>query len=405
MLTRQLNLMELLGKNNSAFLFGARGVGKTKLAISFLEKKEHVLTYNLLDFSTYHRLLNNPSQISKEVNSKLESIKRLENPSEVKVSSVLTVLIDEIQKIPMLLDEVHNLIEQNKGRIQFLLTGSSARKLKREGANLLAGRALNLKLHPITHIEDSSIDVDQVLHWGTLPGIIYDNDAKANSLRSYVETYLKEEIQQEALVRKVQAFSRFLEISGQYHSKIINFTTIAKSAGVSSNTIREYFQILEDTLIGWCIYGWSASVRKQLLLAPKFYLFDNGVCNAIRGELSIEPRQGTSRYGDLFEGWIIQECIRINHYFELDLRFSYWRTNNDQEVDLIISRGAGEPLVAIEIKSRTNPEKKDLTGLISFSSDYPDVPLYCISQAPLPYEIAKIRVVNWREIGAILKGV
>lgn len=393
MVKRYVNILKLLGKNSSAFLFGPRGTGKTQLANEFLNNRDNILSYNLLEFNTYQRFLTNPAQLFKEVEFQLKKVERL------------IILIDEVQKVPAILDEVHNLMESYKGRLQFLLTGSSARKLKRQGANLLGGRALNLKLHPITYLEDPDLDLDSVLKLGSLPGIIYNNENPLGSLRSYIETYLKEEIQQEALVRRIDAFSRFLEIAAQYNGQIVNASSIAKNAGISSNTVSEYFQILEDTLLGWRIYGWSASVKKQLRLAPKFYLFDNGVCNALRGELNIELRPQTSRYGNLFESWIVQECIRINHYKELDFKFSYWRTSSDQEVDIIISRGAAEPLAGIEIKSQTMPENKDLSGLKSFQAEYPKAKLFCISRAVRKYEIAGIEIIPWQDMGDILSSL
>jgi predicted AAA+ superfamily ATPase len=390
---RTLNLSKILAKKHSAFLLGARGVGKTRLANAFIEESKASLTYNLLEFETYQRLLHNPAQLSKEVTAKLNK------------TTNLTILIDEIQKCPALLDEIHNLIELYKGRIQFLLTGSSARKLKRGGANLLAGRALNLKLHPISQIEDPQLDLESVLEIGSLPGVLYENDNPKATLRSYVETYLKEEILQESLVRRIDSFSRFLEVAAQYHAQIVNVSSIAKSAGVSSNTVSQYFQILEDTLLGWRLPGWSASVRKQLRFAPKFYFFDNGVCNALRGDLNSRVKAGTSRYGDLFESWIIQECMRTNSYQELDLRFSYWHTSNGQEVDLIVSKGAGAPLAAIEIKSGNSPVRKDISGLKSFSSEYPQTALFCLCQTPNEYEISDIKVLPWRAVYDLLKQI
>jgi uncharacterized protein len=393
MVNRILNLQKLLHKSSSAFLFGPRGVGKSKLANDYISTHSNVLIYDLLEFETVQRLRINPSQVSKEIESKLKSSKKL------------FVFIDEVQKVPLILDEVHRLIEAHKGKIQFLLTGSSARKLKREGANLLGGRALNLKLHPISYLEDREMVLGDVLSIGSLPGVIYDNDNPKGSLRSYIEVYLKEEIQQEAIVRNIDKFSRFLEIAAQYHGQIINMTEIAKSAGISPNTVSEYFQILEDTLLAFRLPGWSASIKKQLRFAPKFYLFDNGVCNALRGELNIPINPSTSRYGNLFEAWIVQEAFRINHYYELDLKFSYWHTSNNMEVDLIISRGASKPIAAIEIKSSSVIERKQLSGLISFKLEYPDARRYCVCQTPNAYEVEGVEVINWTQIYQVLKDI
>jgi predicted AAA+ superfamily ATPase len=202
------------------------------------------------------------------------------------------------------------------------------------------------------------------------------------SLRSYVSTYLKEEIQQEAHVRRIDAFARFLEIAAQFHGEQINASTIARSAGVSSQTVGEYFTILEDTLLGWRLPGWSASTHKQLRTTPKFYFFDNGVANALRGELGIQLTERSGRYGKLFEAWVIQEMIRHNSYYNLDLKFAYWRTNSNLEVDVILSRGAGQPIAAIEIKSTTSPESKELIGLDRFHQDYPLTKRLCFCRTP-----------------------
>jgi hypothetical protein len=156
-------------------------------------------------------------------------------------------------------------------------------------------------------------------------------------------------------VRKVDAFAKFLEVAGQYHGEIINSSTIAAYAGVSSQTVSEYIDILEDTLLAWRLPGWHASRTKQLRTSPKLILFDNGVASALRGELGIDTVESSSRYGKMFEARVIQECFRINDYETLDLKFSHWRTNSHAEVDLIVSRGAGRPLAAIEIKSSTAP--------------------------------------------------
>jgi predicted AAA+ superfamily ATPase len=238
-----------------------------------------------------------------------------------------------------------------------------------------------------------------------LPGIIISNERPHDSLRSYVATYLKEEIQQEALVRKVGAFSKFLEIAGQYHGEIINSSKIAEYAGTTPQTVTEYFSILEDTLLAWRLPGWSASQVKQLRTSPKLFLFDNGVATALRGELGIEMLESSSRSGKMFEARVIQECFRINDYDQRDLKFSYWRTNNGIEVDLIISRGAGRPLAAVEIKSTTSPEMKEMKGLSRFALDYPDVPHYCVCQAPRRYEIGRVEVIPFEELRALLEAV
>jgi predicted AAA+ superfamily ATPase len=393
MVARALNLSTSLGKKTSAFLFGARGVGKTRLCGEYLTQLEEsgqpVLRYDLLQNDTYQRLLKRPELFRSEVETHLQRAK------------TAVVFVDEVQKVPSILDEVHSLYERFPGRLRFLLSGSSARKLRRVGANLLAGRAVTLRLHPLLHSEFAQSTSDNC-HLGSLPGIIIDNERPHDSLRSYVATYLKEEIQQEALVRKVEAFAKFLEVAGQYHAEIINASTIAAYAGVSSQTVAEYIDILEDTLIAWRLPGWHTSRTKQLRTSPKLILFDNGVATALRGELGIESVESSSRYGKMFEARVIQECFRINDYETRDLKFSYWRTNNDIEVDLVVSRGAGRPIAAIEIKSSTTPEEKHVSALKRFAQDYPNVPQFCVCQAPRRYKLGAAQVIPFSELRELI---
>lgn len=385
MIARELHLGSLLEGGASVLLLGPRGVGKTALARFSLDKWPHVLSIDLLDPDRYRRYLLAPEQLKADVEWHLEGRERA------------IVFIDEIQKLPNLMDVVHLLYESHRPKLRFLLTGSSARKLKRGGANLLAGRLLALRLHPLTSREYQS-PWEQCLRLGSLPGIVVDNPYPEQSLRSYVHTYLREEVLEEALVRKVEAFSRFLELAGQYHGEPINATKIGRAAGISPNTVLSYFQILEDTLMGYRLPGWSGSVRKQLRTAPKFYLFDHGVVASLRGELRLELNPRTSRFGQLFESFIVQEAFRLNDYLERDLKFAYWQTNTDQEVDLIVSRGVGEPLAAIEIKSSDNPSPRSWKGLRAFQADYPAVPLYCFCRTPHPYRGEDgVEVLPWQD--------
>lgn len=392
MLTRSLNLPKLLKKNRSAFLFGPRGVGKTALSIEFLStlKKTHII--DLLHFETYSRYQLHPELFRKEVISLI---------AKSSPSTVLTVLVDEVQKLPALLDEVHSLIESYKGRVRFLLTGSSARKLHRGGANLLAGRAITLKLHPLTSLE-LSLDLHKALLIGTLPAMYLSEDDPTPLLLAYVETYLKEEILQEALVRKADRFLRFLDVAGQMNGEPVNYLKVGQAAAVSNKTAEEYFSILEDTLLVFRVNGWSYSVRKQLRQSPKFYFFDCGLLNAIRGELHLAVKSKTYRIGKLFENFIVTELIRLNDYFETQYRFFYWRTNTGAEVDLVITRGHSDRPIAIEIKSDSVVALSDLRGLLSFQSENKNALLFCLCQTPHAYEVQDkskntIRVLPWEE--------
>jgi predicted AAA+ superfamily ATPase len=274
------------------------------------------------------------------------------------------------------------------------VSGSSARKLKRGGANLLAGRLLSVNLFPLTDSEYSG-DLTRKLLLGSLPGVIIDNPQPERTLRSYVHTYLKEEILEESLVRKLDAFSRFLEVAAQYHGKIINATSIAKAVGISPNSALSYFQIMVDTLVAFFLPGWNGSTTKQLRIQPKFYLFDNGVASALRGELQLELTERTSRYGELFECWVVQEMFRMNEYLQRDFKLAYWQTNHGSEVDLVVSRGMGEPLAGIEIKSSTKPDPADFSSLHLFSEDNPHAKLFCFCRTPHRYQAGKVDVLPW----------
>lgn len=396
MYKRKLNLPELLKQNKSTFLFGPRGVGKTVLAQNYLSNAKHAESIDLLSLDTYRRYIAEPGLFRLEIEQRLQDIPNKET---------LTVLIDEVQKLPELLDEVHYLIERHKRRVQFLLTGSSARKLKRSGANLLAGRAWTLKLHPLSSYE-LNLDLRKALTIGTLPGIYQESLSSARrSLKAYVETYLREEVMQESLVRKIDRFIRLLDIAGQVNGEPTNYTAIARDSGVSVKTAQEYFDILVDTLIAKRIDGWSYSVRKQLRQSPKYYFFDCGVLNAIRGELQTELRPSSYRYGKLFETFIVNELIRANDYKESDYRFHYWRTNTGMEVDLILTRGPRDAPRAVEIKSESSPKESDLKGLMAFASENKNANLFCLCQTSRKYSLGPVQVLPWHKgIEMLLQG-
>ncbi len=394
MIKRKLQLTNFINKNQSVFLFGARGSGKTKLLEASLP--QHAIYISLLAGAEYQRFLAEPSRLLHEVRAAL---------SRVPAKKSLLVAIDEIQKLPALLDEVHLLIEEFKGRLCFVLTGSSARKLKRSGANLLAGRALTTYLHPVSILE-YDLDVDNVLQIGSLPGVYFEREFAVPRLRSYLSTYLKEEVLEESLVRKIDRFARFLDLAGQLNGEPINHSKLGKMLKTTPNTVQEYFSILVDTLICHRIDGWSHSVKKQLLQAPKYYWFDCGVLNAQNGELGIELKRSSFRYGKLFETYIVQELVRHNDYLERGFRFFYWRDKNGCEVDIVIARSASQPLAGIEIKTTNDVSDDDLLGLKSFHEDYPQIPRYCFSQTPRSYVLPSgIMVLPWRDGLALLKNL
>jgi len=370
-----------LPKNHSFFLFGARGTGKSTLlkALPFLRS------------SLYIDLLSQDEEEKYSLHKDL----LLEQSQAMKKGQWIT--IDEVQKIPKLLDVVHKIIEEKK--IHFALSGSSARKLKRGGANLLAGRAFVFSLFPITHQEiDKEFNLDSALHWGTLPSIVYQkNDKdKARYLKSYTQTYLKEEIQIEQLVRNLDPFRLFLQIAAQMDGHIINYSNISKDTGVDHKTIQSYYEILQDTHLGFFLHPFSKSVRKVQIKSPKFYLFDLGVKRSLENRLQIPLLPGSSEYGSAFENWIINELYRFNSYRELDYQFSYLRTKDDVEVDLVIERPGASTLL-VEIKSGDRIDSRHLSGLQNFAKDFPKAEFFCISRVKKAQKIGKIWIMPWHE--------
>lgn len=392
MIKRLIQLSKYIDKNQSLFVFGPRGSGKTSLLEATLPPRSLVIS--LLESEYFQRYLAEPSLFSREIMSRMKALP---------TNETLVVAIDEVQKLPNLLDEVHLLIEKFKGRIVFVLTGSSARKLKRSGANLLAARALTTYMHPLSVIE-AELELDTVLRIGSLPAVYLDQEFAVHRLRSYIGTYIQEEIREESLVRKIDRFARFLDLAGQLNGEPINHSKLGRSLKTTSNTVQEYFSILVDTLLCHRLDGWSESVKRQLLQAPKYYWFDCGVLNALNGELDTELKRSSFRYGRLFETYLIEEVIRHNDYLERGFRFFYWRDKNGLEVDLIIARSAANPIAAVEIKSSTDPNDIDMEGLLAFAADYPKVPLYCFSNTPRAYELPSgVQVLPWRE-GLALMG-
>lgn len=380
MFKRSINLP----KDKSFFLFGPRQTGKTSLIKTIFSESSGVLSFNLLNTEEYMRLSARPQLIREEVSARPQNIHH--------------IFIDEVQKVPALLDEIHNLLE-SENPPNFILTGSSARKLKRSGVNLLGGRAWNLKLHPLTHREiGSSFVLEKALSRGTLPKIwLTEAEDAVQSLRSYVETYLKEEIEAEALVRSSGTFIRFLYQAGHESGHVLNFSTIAREVATSSKTVKEYFQILEDTLVGRFLPAYSKSTRKRLASHPKFYLFDCGVQRALTKRLTVPVERGDGSYGSGFEHFIINECFRFNDYMQKDLEFSFYRTEHGAEVDLIIEMPNGQCL-AVEIKSSENPALVDVrSGLMSFQETRPDARLICVCNCTKRRQADQVTFMPWRD--------
>lgn len=383
-------------KSNSYFIFGARGTGKSTFIKDQLLKNNSKpsIVINLLNPSEEDLYRTDPEELYRQGsgNKKYDWI-----------------VIDEVQKVPKLLDVVHRLIEDHKQK--FILSGSSARKLKRGGANLLAGRAFVYHLHPFTSVElGESFDLNLALHWGLLPKLWSlpeiepniepntENDAetKKEFLKSYVLTYLKEEIQVEQIIRNLDPFRHFLEVAAQMNGKIVNFSKIARDVGTQTVTVQNYYSILEDTLIGFFLPSFHKSVRKRQLQAPRFYFFDPGVVRALSRSLDIPVVAKTNTYGDLFEHFLILEIKKLADYYRKDWLFSYLRTKDDVEIDLIIDRPQ-EPLCCIEIKSSNSVRPQDINQFAKITSDMKEVRAYCFSNDPRPKQIFNIECLPWRD--------
>jgi len=371
---------------NSFFLFGPRQVGKSTL----LKNEKADLTIDLLDPELQLAYNKNPNLLKQQ-------IEELKNPS--------TIFIDEVQRVPKILDVIHSLMEQ-KPELKFILCGSSARKLRHGAANLLGGRALYRTMHPLTFEELSeTFNLEWILGYGSLPKIYSTLNQKKpkeaeDLLRAYVITYLKEEIKAEALVRNLQGFQNFLDVSASQYAEQINFSGISRDCQIALSTVREYYSILEDTLLGTLLYPYLRSQRKRMSHRPKFYFFDNGVTRALLGTLKDKPNR--IEQGRLYEQWFIQEVIRHSEYYQKDWKLSFWRTSHGAEVDLLISRGT-EILYAIECKISENLSSNDLSGLRSFHENHPKVPCFIVAPVKQPLKLSFARVLHPTKIFKELK--
>jgi predicted AAA+ superfamily ATPase len=342
-----------LDNPQSLFLFGPRGVGKTQWIKTHLP---NAIYLDLLEFNLYKNLLADPGRLADLIPPAFKD----------------WVVIDEVQKIPALLNEVHRLIEAKN--IRFLLTGSSARSLKRKGVNLLAGRALRYEMHPLTVQElKNDFDLSKALQFGLLPTAVTSNDAK-RYLETYVLTYLKEEIQQEGLTRNLSAFSRFLEIASFSQASVVNHSEIAREVGVDRQVVTNYFTILEDLLLAYYILPFTRRAKRRLATQPKFYFFDVGVYRVLRPTGPLDTPQEIA--GAALETLFLQELRAINDYLQLGYTIYFWRTANQVEVDFVLYGPKG--LHAFEIKSASTITSKALKGLRLFQEDYPEAKLYMI---------------------------
>jgi predicted AAA+ superfamily ATPase len=362
---RLLNLEELL-RQKSHFLFGPRQTGKTFLARRMLKNARF---YDLLDSSTYLALSQNPGRIAEEVSS-LDRI----------------VVIDEIQRIPGLLNEVHRLIEERG--IRFLLTGSSARKLRRGGVNLLGGRARTRHLHPLTYRElKGGFDLNRVIESGLLPSIYFSDNPGAD-LKAYAGTYLQQEIVAEGAARNIPAFSRFLGVAAFCNATIVNFTNVANDAQVARTTVYEYFDILKDTLLLHELPAWRQSKKRKPIASSKYYFFDVGILATLQGR---EFRPRTPEFGEAFETYLMHELICYRDYVSEE-PLSYWRSTSGFEVDFIIGDHT-----AIEVKAKQNLSPVDLKSLNALSEEKKLKRYLCVSMEPRRRRIGDVIVLPYKE--------
>ena len=365
-----------LRETETCFLWGPRQVGKSTLLKTVFPAAKR---YDLLLSDEYFRLVQNPALIREEC---MASGLNGENQTE-------PIIIDEVQKVPELLDEVHWLME-NLG-LRFILCGSSARRVKRKGGNLLGGRAVRYQLFPLVYPEVPDFSLERALHSGLLPRHYLSKNPK-RLLQSYVGDYLKEEIAQEAATRNLAAFSRFLEVAALSNSEIINYTNIASDCGVSSPTVRSYYEILEDTLIGHFIPAFRKRKKRRLIHAPKFIFFDVGIVGYLTRRGKVEP--GSEVFGRAFEHFICLEVLAHSTYSELFYSIAYWRTASQFEVDLVL----GDHEVAIEIKATTQTRSRHLKGLRAFKEEYKAEKYILVSLDPSPRLTEDgILILPWEE--------
>lgn len=364
MFSRKINLQD--AENESIFLWGARQTGKSTLLQLLFPNTRYIDLLKSDEFERYNRR----ASLLREELSLLQ-----ENE---------LIIIDEIQKIPELLDEVQWLMTNKNHR--FILSGSSARKLRRSGVNLLGGRAIRKHLYPFVSAEIPDFDLIKACNNGMMPRHYLVDDA-GKRIHAYVGDYLQQEIKAEALTRNLKTFSRFMEIAALSNGEVVNYNNIASECGVSAPTVKEYFSILEETLIGYTIPAFTKNVKRRVIQSPKFYYFDVGIVNFLLRRRSLLP--GSAEFGHAFEHLIMQELIAYIGYSESQHSLSYWRTTSGYEVDAVI----GNANVAIEIKSTEEVHSHNTRGLKAFSEEFPNSRLIIVSMDKYPRRMNEIDVI------------
>ncbi|MBL7071852.1 MAG: ATP-binding protein [Candidatus Omnitrophica bacterium] len=363
---RQIDIYNEL-KKKSLFLFGPRQTGKSCLIANTLSKFR---SYDMLDSDIYLTLSREPKRLEQEI-----------RPNEK------IVIIDEIQKLPFLLDEVHRIIE--KYGIHFLLTGSSARKLRRGGVNLLGGRARSRYLHPFIFSElKERFHLLKALNNGLVPSI-YFSDSPEQDLKAYAGDYIKEEVAAEGLTRNIPAFSRFLQVAAMCNGLLINFTNISNDAQVPSSTVQEYFQILRDTLIGFDVPAWKKSLKRKPISTSKFYFFDVGVMRYLQNRSIL--KDGSPEFGDAFETYLAHELKAFVDYNNLGELY-YWRSKSGYEVDFVI-----DDRIAVEVKAKKNVSQRDLRGIIALKEEKKLAHYTVVCLEKRPRVIQGINILPWKD--------
>ncbi|MDR2511992.1 MAG: AAA family ATPase [Bacteroidales bacterium] len=356
-------------ENESIFFWGARQTGKSTLLKTMYPNALH---FDLLISKVYNDFARYPDTLRETILANLETT---------------PVIIDEIQRLPNLLNEVHWLIVNHN--VRFILSGSSPRKIIRFGANLLGGRALRYELYPLISQEIPEFDLMRAVNNGLLPRH-YDSSNPQKLIASYIDNYLRDEIVAEAKIRNVGIFSRFLEAVAFSNGEMVNYTNIAADCGVSATTVKEYFQILEDTLLGRFVPSFQKKPKRKVILAPKFYLFDVGIANYLlhRGKIVL----GSEIFGKAFEHFIYQEICAHSRYSGKDYFICYWRTTSQLEIDFVL----GDHEVAIEVKATEHADARHLKGLVAFSEEYEVKKSILISNDPLPRLVGKNLILPWK---------
>ena len=369
-----------LPPRQSAFLWGPRKVGKSTWLRQAFPKS---IWYDFLKTDVFLRLSKEPHLLREELLAVRDEA-LLRRP----------IVLDEVQKIPLILDEVHWLLE-NRG-LSFVLCGSSARKLKRGHANLLGGRAWRFRMFPLTSCELKDLDLMRALRCGLLPPH-YFSQAPRRSLSAYIEDYLKEEIMAEGLVRNLPSFARFMDAMAYSHGELTNFANIARDCGVTAKTVRSHYEILEDTLLGGFVAPFSSrSGRQSIISSAKFYLCDVGLAGHLCGRMLSEPRG--EAFGRAFEHFVLMELWAHRAHSEKDYEVRFWRTKTGLEVDFVL--GAGE--VAIEVKGSSRVDANALKPLKAFADDYTPRQCIVVCNESVPRRHGSITLLPWKDFCARL---